>query len=557
MSSLTQTTPPAPTPGGAVADMLRGMPRSDDAERGLLSCFLQNPSELLTDAQASLPPDAFYHAGSRLLYEEMLWFNTHRPAEPLDIVTFSQYLIDKKLMDKIGGPGTLAELLNFVPTPAHYPYYKGIALEKLQLRHIIGVCTSTIQATYEYEENPADLLSNFQRDALALTTSQDTSGPVPFSTAVMQAVEEIEWMHAHQGEVLGLQCGLSDIDRCLNGFEKDDRIILGARPSDGKTSMLMTWAHHFSHVQKRPGLIISLDGKAKTLAKRVIAAHGRVSLGLLRTGFGTKEVFRAIGRSANEINNAPIFIEERSGLSIYQIESIARQYKKKHQIEWLAVDYIQLVTCPTKKQEDPRIELARVSIGLMNLAKDLEIPVIELAQLNRKADDRGRPKLSHLKECGQFEQDATKAILLSRDDRDWEEVLKDEEIDEFDRKRAAAPGLHTRLTIADIVKNKDGPTGPQWLRLETDITKFESFIPGKPLYENTVNKQDHEAAKTKTTSPQEGSADTPVRSAQSPPSAPPQRPTLQDIKQIFRNPAKETQPDFIGGPVEYHDPEDD
>lgn len=471
-----------------VSDMLRGMPRSEDAERGVLSCFLQNPAELLPDAQVSLPEDAFYHVGNRLLYTELLWLNTHRADKPIDLVTLSQYLIDKGNIDKIGGPATLAEIYNFVPTAAHYPYYKGILMDKRKLRGVIGVCTESIQHSYEYEENPDDVVSALQRDALALTVNMESRGPTPFSTAVLQAVEDIAWMHQHQGHVLGLECGLADLDRPLNGFEPGDRVIVGARPSDGKTSLLMTWARHFSHVQRLPGLIISLDGKAKKLAARVIAAHGRVPLGQLRTGFGTNEIFKSIARAANELNATPLWIWDQPGLTIYQIESIFRMYKKQHGIMWGAIDYVQLVTCPTKKQEDPRIEQARVSIGLMNLAEELAIPMIELAQLNRRADERGRPRLSNLRECGQYEQDATKAILLSREDRDFAELLKDEEIDEFDRKRATPPALECRFTIADIVKNKDGPTGPQWLRLQKDITHFDSFFIGKKLFESQQNK---------------------------------------------------------------------
>jgi replicative DNA helicase len=453
-------------------DPSRSLPWDSDAEKGVLSCFLHDPN-LIAEMRAILPAEVFYHPANKMLYEVMVELTESKPPKPLDT---------------IGGAGTLSELLNFVPTPAHFGYYCGILKDKLLLRQVINHCNEGIKGAYEYQENGAmELVGKLQRDILTISDDNNQRGPQHCKKAVMEAFDQIDAMTRCVGSVAGLQTGLVDLDRMLNGMENKDRIVIGARPSVGKTSLLMNIAEALSLHQGRPGLIFSLDGDQAALMKRGIAARSGIPLVKFRMGMSSREEMRTLTRSSGEWQKAPLYLDDRPGLSIHQICTAARRLKHSQGIQWIAVDYFQVVTCPdAKAAKDQRIEL--------------NIPIILLVQLNREAEkSKGRPKMSDIKECGQVEQDATKIVLLSREDRDWDAIMDpdkgDEDIDMKDRKTAPRLELDELLVVAEVVKNKDGPTGPVWLRFQKNVTRFRSLVPDKPLFSSSHNKEGRELRK--------------------------------------------------------------
>jgi replicative DNA helicase len=447
-------------------DANRSMPFSDEAEKGVLSCFLQNPIELLTDAQIALKPESFYHPANRLVYEVLLEF--YNAQRPIDLVTISHHLMDKQLMDKMGGPGALAELYSFVPTSAHYPYYKGIIHDKHLLRRIISSCTESIQNAYEYQEDVPLLLDRVEQRMLSVREDTESRDAMkPFKTQVMEAFDSIEEMLRHPGKLRGLSTGYRKLDQLCHGLQGGEMFILAARPSMGKTSLVMNIVEHISVDNKQPAAVFSLEMSSVMLVRRLIVARAGVSMGRLLGGLLSREEMRSVSRACIELQESNIYIDDTPGLDILEFRAKARRLKKQHGIEMIAIDYLQLMTSATKRAKDNRqIEIAEISAGVKGVAKELNIPIIVLAQLNRQVEARkgGRPMLSDLRESGSIEQDADMVGLLTRADYAGSKQ-EDEPKEEDESKKGEA--------LLIIAKNRNGPTDDVPLTFRAEFMRFD------------------------------------------------------------------------------------
>ena len=463
--------------GDPQGDITKSMPFSDDAEKGVLSCFMHNPTDLLNDAQVNIPAEAFYHPANRLLYEVMLEFNGgHRPVE---YIALSQHLQDKGLMEKLGGQGMLAELLDFVPTPTHYGYYKGILRDKYLLRRIIGACTESIQNAYEYQEDVPGLLDRVEERVLSVredTESQDAIKPLKHH--VMEALDSIDEMIRTPGKLRGISTGYKKLDSLCNGLQAGEMFILAARPSMGKTSLVMNIVEHAAAVSEVPVAVFSLEMSAVMLVRRLIAARAGVNMGRIMGGMLNREEVRGISRACGELQKAGIFIDETPGLNILDFRAKARRLKKQHNIGLIAIDYLQLMTSGTKRaKENRQIEIAEISAGIKGVAKELKIPIIVLAQLNRQVEQRKgqRPMLSDLRESGSIEQDADMVGLLTRADYAGSKQEDDEkggrgkksEKDSADQDEA-----NKGKALLIIAKNRNGPTSDVPLKFAAELMRF-------------------------------------------------------------------------------------
>jgi replicative DNA helicase len=449
-----------------LTDINRSMPFSDEAEKGVLSCLLQSPSELINDAQIALPHESFYHPANRQLYEVLLEFN--KKAIPIDLVSLSTYLLDKQLMDKIGGPAVLPELLSFVPTPAHYPHYKGILHDKHLLRRIIGACTEGIQSAYEYQEDVPGLLDKVEQRVLAVredTQSKDTIKPL--KAHITEAIDSIESMLLTPGALRGLGTGYRKLDVISNGLQGGEMFIIAARPSMGKTSFVMNIVEHIAVEQQNPVAFFSLEMSASVLVRRLICGRAQVSMSRLNSGLLNREEQRKVMTACGQLQNAHIFIDETPGLDILDLRAKARRLKKQHGIKMIAIDYLQLMTSGSKRgKENRQIEIAEISAGLKGVAKELDLPIVVLAQLNRQVENRkgGRPMLSDLRESGSIEQDADMVGLLSRTDYAGSKQEADEEKPDDESKKGEA--------VLIMAKNRNGPTDDVPLRFVAEHMRF-------------------------------------------------------------------------------------
>lgn len=493
-----------------LSDINRQMPFSDEAEKGFLSCILQSPVELLDDARNKLPlplekeassiDQPLYHPANLRLYQELLEMGTL--SIPIDLVSISKRLLDKGDMDKIGGPAIIPELLSFVPTPAHWDHYIGILKEKRLLRRIIGTCTYGVQISYEFSEDPAGILDKIQTAILAISIDREQRGPVHIKAAVNQVIDASEkaMQSIKDGTgITGYTTGVSaDIDRITNGIELGDRVGIGALSSTGKTAFVVTIAKNLARKYNAPGIIFSMDGEAVTLARRAIADDSDVCITEIRTGMGFfgeggKIKQRAIMNAASEVGKLPIYIDDRAALTIQQSLAVLRSYIQRHGVKWAVWDFFQCLTCPGKQNgnnENRTAELTVISRLFKGACQDLHIAGIMLAQLNRDVKIGSRPSQQHVKDCGALYEDCNKFFMLSQETRSLSTIkqAEDPEIPEKDLKHAPPLELSEKLIICDVVKNKDGPTGPVWLRFNASKMRFNSLIPGKKIYDSTFNK---------------------------------------------------------------------
>jgi replicative DNA helicase len=469
-------------------DITKSMPFSNDAEKGVLSCFLHNPTDLLNDAQTSIPAESFYHPANRLLYEVMQEFNNgHRPVE---YIAISQHLQDKGLMDKIGGQGALAELLDFVPTPTHYGYYKGILRDKYLLRRIINACTESIQNAYEYQEDVPGLLDKVEERVLSVREDTESHDQIkPLKHHVNLAIDSIEEMSKNPGALRGISTGYRKLDELCSGLQGGEMFILAARPSMGKTSLVMNIVEHASVDAKVPVAVFSLEMSAVMLTRRLIVARAQVNMGRIMGGMLNRDEWRSVSRACGELQDAGIFIDETPGLNILDFRAKARRLKKQHNIGLIAIDYLQLMTSATKRAKDNRqIEIAEISAGIKGVAKELNVPIIVLAQLNRAVEQRkgGRPMLSDLRESGSIEQDADMVGLLTRadyagskqdtdDEKPFSKGKKPEKEDPPDDESSRG-----KATLV-IAKNRNGPTKDVPLKFIAELMRFteREFEPGE------------------------------------------------------------------------------
>lgn len=494
-SVMSEVNPPA---GGTAApqhDITRSMPFSNDAEKGVLSCFLHNPTELVPDARHSLAVEAFYHPANRLLFQVILEMDEN--LKPIEYIALSQRLQDSGQMDKIGGQGCLAELLDFVPTPTHYGYYKGIMRRMHARRMVIGKCTELIAKAYDCseEENWQDLCIEAQGELFQLTQEHGQARRFEPAAKYMDGVETfINEAIKNRGHVThGIATGFTDLDRLLMGLRGGQLIIIAARPKMGKSSLAdnlseciaMANGHYHEFNQAPLGVgQVTLEMSAEEKLIRMTMGGAGVSMGRVRDGFVSAFDKKRINEQLGKLRAAPIYILDTGDLTIQELRGLARHAVAQHKIKVLIVDYLQLLKSNTKMAKGSRyVEVGEVSRGLKALAKELNIPIIALAQLGRKPEERkdGRPVASDLRESGDIEQDADMIGLIHRIS-EYVDCPDDEDPDAFRKKATLIVAMH-----------RNGPVGDIPLKWEGPLVRFSSTTE----YLNSNNQDQHQGAAKK------------------------------------------------------------
>ena len=468
----------APSP---LDDATRSLPFSNDAERGVLSCMLQLPEELVGRAIEVLRPEAFYSAAHRLLFETLIDLN--RKAQPIDPVTLNQVLTDRKQIDQVGGQAALLEILDFVPTPAHFEFYVDIVNDKYTVRRVIQTCSESITRAYEDEEDVDGLLDEAEKSVLAIREEMDRGAAVrPLREHVLTALDDFETMARNPDAMRGVPTGFSRLDRMTFGLHGGDMFIIAARPSMGKTSLLMNMVEHIAVDQKTPVAVFSLEMSAKMLVRRLIVSRANINMSKLLGGLLTDAESTHLVRAVGELEKAEIIIDDTPGIAIDEFRAKARRYKKQHGIGLIAVDYLQLLTSRSRRAKDNRqIEIAEISAGLKNTAKELDLPIIVLAQLNRQVEQRksARPMLSDLRESGSIEQDADLVGLLTRNNYAGSKTdEKDKDDNPFGDDDDEEKG-NDGDSLLVIAKHRNGPTGDVHLRFIDQSMRFVDREPRK------------------------------------------------------------------------------
>lgn len=430
-------------------------PHSDEAERGALGCCLLSPRECLPECAERLHggAEAFYDLRHQCVYETLTAMLDRM--EPIDLITVHQRLKDAGKLESVGGIAYLSALMDATPSTANLGYYLGILSDKWTLRRLLTTATKLVAAVHEHQGEVGVLVDQAERDILQI-------GGVALSTDVernqkdnvLAAIKAIEQRHG--GAMTGLPTGFDRFDQMTGGLQKGDMVVIAARPSVGKSSLAFQMALAAAEKGVHIGFF-SLEMSASALNQRAIGTLARVNV---RSGQWTENDFAKMKNASTKLAKLPLHIDDRSGLKMAQIRAKARRWKQQHGIGLLVVDYLTLIRARNDRQ-DRRQAVDEISTELKGLAKELEIPVVALAQLNReieKGKDR-KPMMSDLRESGQIEQDADLIGFLYRSD--FEQDPSDD-------------AVAVNLLIA---KQRNGALGDVPLIFHRQQTRFEQRSP--------------------------------------------------------------------------------
>lgn len=449
----------AATNGSVNVDRLP--PHAPDSEKSIIACILDSAVESMgLCVERFKDPEVFYDLRYQTIYRVAVEMFEAR--EPIDIITLAQKLSDRRLLEEVGGAAHLSYILADFISTANLPTYLQIVEDKWVLRKTIHTCTDIVGKIYDYEGDVDEVMDGVERDILAVRPPKVT-GQISSAELVDRATVQIERLYAKGMGVSGLSTGFLDLDRMTDGLHGGNMIVIAARPSMGKTSLAMNIAEHVAVVNRIPVGVFSLEMTADELMLRNLCSMARVNLRNMREGFMAESDFPKLTRAAGRYRKAPLHIDESSGLSIMQLRARARRMWQQHGIKLFVVDYLQLLHSTSKKARDNRNqEVADISKGIKELAKELKVPVIILSQLNRELDKEKRlPRLADLRESGAIEQDSDFVGFLHKPKHD----------DDDERPHEDQDGIPVDLLIA---KQRNGPTGPVHLTFVKPYTRFES-----------------------------------------------------------------------------------
>ncbi|MDB6021387.1 MAG: dnaC [Pedosphaera sp.] len=441
-------------------------PHSPEAEQGVLGCVLISPNDCLGECVEKLKAgfEVFYDLRHQTIFETLVEMYDQRVA--IDIITLHDRLKNKQRLEEVGGLVYLNSLPDTVPSAANLSYYLEIVLEKYVLRKMIQTCTEVVGRVYDHDGEVDTLLDEVERDILRISETRVEGKTDKIKDLVKKAISTIEDYHQRQGMLTGVGTGFADLDKMTSGLHGGEMIVVAARPSMGKTSLAMNIAEHVAIEEKLPVGVFSLEMTSDSLVLRMLCSRSRVNLRNVREGFLAERDFPKLTGAAGKLAAAPLFIDDTSGMSILQLRAKARRMSQQYGIKLIVIDYLQLLHSTARRAENRQQEIADISNGIKSLAKELDVPVIVLSQLNRELEkDKDRkPRLSDLRESGAIEQDADVVALLYKPSRGEDEEAGGGGGEEQD-------AVAVNLLIA---KQRNGPTGDVHLTFLKSYTRFES-----------------------------------------------------------------------------------
>ncbi|GGE05892.1 replicative DNA helicase [Marinithermofilum abyssi] len=429
-------------------------PHSQEAEQAVLGAILIDPSVLVTVTERVRPED-FYRQAHQKLFQVMI--DLSERGEPVDLVTLTSELQNRKLLEEAGGVSYLTELAAAVPTAANVDYYARIVEEKAILRRLIRTATEIATSGYNGGEEVARVIDQAEKKILDISQRRMSKGFTPIKELLMDTFERIESLHYNQGKLTGVPSGYADLDRMTSGFQASDLIILAARPSMGKTAFSLNVAQNVAIRAGKPVAIFNLEMSAPQLVQRMLAAEGNIDAQVFRSGQLSDEDWEKLTMAISSLAEAPIFIDDTPGISVFEIRAKLRRLQAEHGLGLVLIDYLQLIE--GRGRESRQQEISEISRSLKLLARELHVPVIALSQLSRAVEQRQdkRPMLSDLRESGSIEQDADIVSFLYRDDYYNEDSEKKNIIEVI------------------LAKHRNGPVGKVELLFLKNYNKFLSL----------------------------------------------------------------------------------
>ncbi len=433
-------------------------PQNIEAEISTLGSIMLD-KEAITKIADFLQPEDFYKDNHRIIFETML--ELYESHEPIDVISLSNRLSEKKELKNIGGASYLTTLVNSVPTASNLTHYARIVQKKAMLRRLISSASDIIEAAFEEVSDIENILDEAEQKIFSVSQKYVKQDFIPIKSILEDAFQRIDELNRGERSFRGIPTGFSDLDNILSGLQKSDLIILAARPSIGKTTLALDIARHVGVKEKIPVGIFSLEMSSDQLIDRMLAAQAGVDSWRLRTGRlrsdEENDDFQKIGEAMGVLSEAPIFIDDTARANIMEMRTLARRLQAEHNLGLIIIDYLQLMEGRTN---DNRVqEVSEISRGLKSLARELNVPVLALSQLSRAVESRSPqiPKLSDLRESGSIEQDADVVLFLYREDRE----------------KPDTPNKNIVQVI--ISKHRNGPIGQASLYFNENSTSFSSL----------------------------------------------------------------------------------
>ncbi|MFA5796290.1 MAG: replicative DNA helicase [Candidatus Shapirobacteria bacterium] len=415
-----------------MADNLRIPPNFEEAEVSVLGSILID-NDAMVVVSDFLRPEHFYNNNYGKVFEAMLALYEAR--QPIDIVTVSDRLQTMKALKKIGGKAFLTRLANEVPTAANVESYGQIIRSLSAKRELISVSARISEKSFDAAISANELLDYAEQEVFSLSQKHLKSVPTSLKEVLTASFDRLDELQKRGGGLRGIGSGFNSLDSMLAGMQDSNLIVLAARPGVGKSAFGLNIARHVAVEEKLPTCVFSLEMSKEELVDRLLVRQGMIDAWKLKTGQLSDEDFVSLSEAMGVLAEAPLYIDDSTGLTVTEVRTKARRLQVDKGIRFIIVDYLQLMHGTTR---DNRVqEVSEISQGLKNLARELKLPILALAQLSRATEARGgRPKLSDLRESGSIEQDADVVMFLHREDEEMREML-----------------------TCSIEKHRNGPTG--------------------------------------------------------------------------------------------------
>ncbi|MFJ8459974.1 MULTISPECIES: replicative DNA helicase [Lysinibacillus] len=433
--------------------MDRVPPHNREAEQSVIGAIFLDPQALITASEILLADD-FYQNAHKKIFETMLRLSDQGKA--IDVVTVTEELSAKKEIEDVGGLSYLLELANAVPTAANVVHYAKIVEEKALLRRLIRVATKIVEDGYTREDEVEALLGEAEKKMMEVANRKNAGDFKHVKDVLVETFDNIEKLQSQKGDVTGIPTGFRDLDNITAGFQRNDLIIVAARPSVGKTAFALNVAQSVAVQARENVAIFSLEMGAEQLVMRMLCAEGNIDAQVLRTGALTTEDWGKLTMAMGSLSNSGIFIDDTPGVRINEIRAKCRRLAQEHGLGMILIDYLQLIQGSGKPGENRQQEVSEISRSLKGLARELKVPVIALSQLSRGVEQRQdkRPMMSDLRESGSIEQDADIVAFLYRDDY-------------YDKESESK-----NMIEIIIAKQRNGPTGTVTLAFKKEFNKF-------------------------------------------------------------------------------------
>lgn len=450
-------------------DMGKLPPQALEFEASVIGAMLLDKDAVTTVIEI-LKAESFYSSQHQIIFEAII--KLFEESKPVDLLTVTEKLRNNGKLDEAGGPYYLTELTNRVGSSSHVEFHARIIAEKYIMRELIRISNQVIKDAYDETTDVFDLLDRAEQDLFGITENHLKSSYDSMGSLLTKAINELEKLGQQEEQITGVPSGFASLDAVTSGWQRSDLVIVAARPGMGKTSFTLSLARNAAVMYKKPVAFFSLEMSSLQLVNRLISSETELQSDKLRKGNLKPWEWQQLTSKAQHLAEAPLFIDDTPGINIFELRAKCRRLKMQHDIQLIIIDYLQLMSgsMGENKNSNREQEISTISRSLKSIAKELNVPIIALSQLNRSVETRGgdkRPQLSDLRESGAIEQDADMVTFIYRPE--YYQILQDE------------TGESTEgLAEIIIAKHRNGALDTVKLRFVSKFTRFEDRMAGVP-----------------------------------------------------------------------------